>query len=395
MPAHLRRRNDRGGVFVIVDGRHVVKSTGTTVKRYADLKLKEYLDGKFGVKKEITVGEYYERWIETKKPPMDRPAKIEDYRQVFRAYILPKLATTPLRSVTLAVLRSLRDDLLRVGAGKPGTRPLKLKTVKDAIINGPFRAMWRDALRDRAFIPEEDPFRLIQWPKMPKLRPEAFTAEERDRIIAWWKARDPFYCPYVLFQFYTGMRPSETAALTWDDVDLERRTISITKSSNKGVVNGPKTNNSERTIVVPQSLIDILTQSIPYRMQCKHVFVNKDGNPMRKNWVQRGRKTYWWGRCLKDLGIKHLKFYATRHTFITEAIQRGENPLAVAQYCGTSLDMIQKDYCGTLTIGLTEVRPFDEITQQNQDADPVYQPRRLLSYNAANSPEYKFRKRRA
>jgi hypothetical protein len=48
--------------------------------------------------------------------------------------------------------------------------------------------------------------------------------------------------------------------------------------------------------------------------------------------------------------IRHRKFYATRHTFITEAIKRGENPLAVAQYCGTSLAMIQADYCGTLDL---------------------------------------------
>jgi integrase len=72
-----------------------------------------------------------------------------------------------------------------------------------------------------------------------------------------------------------------------------------------------------------------------------------------------------WAAALKALGIKHRKFYATRHTFITEAIKRGENILAVAQYCGTSVAMIQKDYCGPLGLALdpTAVEP-QTIAQQ-------------------------------
>jgi integrase len=62
-----------------------------------------------------------------------------------------------------------------------------------------------------------------------------------------------------------------------------------------------------------------------------------------------------WGGPLETLGIRHRKFYATRHTFITEAIKRGENPLAVAQYCGTSLAMIEADYCGTLGLRLDQI----------------------------------------
>ncbi len=80
----------------------------------------------------------------------------------------------------------------------------------------------------------------------------------------------------------------------------------------------------------------------------ERVFLNKFGEPMNaKKWSEHN-----WAGPLKSLGIRHRKFYATRHTFITEAIKRGENPLAVAQYCGTSLVMIQADYCGALSLDL-------------------------------------------
>jgi hypothetical protein len=55
------------------------------------------------------------------------------------------------------------------------------------------------------------------------------------------------------------------------------------------------------------------------------------------------------------------------HTFITDMIKvKKEQPLAVAQYCGTSLTMIQKDYCGTL--GLASLnRGFTDDERKNTD----------------------------
>jgi integrase len=83
-----------------------------------------------------------------------------------------------------------------------------------------------------------------------------------------------------------------------------------------------------------------------------------------------------WGGPLETLGIRHRKFYATRHTFITEAIKRGENPLAVAQYCGTSLAMIEADYCGTLGLRLdqTVFEPQAENPLKNMVAGPGFEP---------------------
>jgi integrase len=63
--------------------------------------------------------------------------------------------------------------------------------------------------------------------------------------------------------------------------------------------------------------------------------------------VRQSAKDYW-PRVLKDLGITHRKLYATRHTFITEMVKRGELLKAIADYCGTSVQMIEENYCGRL-----------------------------------------------
>ena len=38
------------------------------------------------------------------------------------------------------------------------------------------------------------------------------------------------------------------------------------------------------------------------------------------------------------------KFYATRHTFISDALSHGLNIKWIAEYCGTSVAMIEKHY---------------------------------------------------
>jgi integrase len=137
--------------------------------------------------------------------------------------------------------------------------------------------------------------------------------------------------PWVYVLFFTGMRPSEASALTWNDVDLKTGTVSITKSRYMGNDSPPKTSASNRTIAITPEIIQVL-ELLPSRaLSKKHVFINKDANPMNsKKWSEHN-----WAAPLKALGIRHRKFYATRHTFLTEKIREGENPFALAQYVGT------------------------------------------------------------
>lgn len=56
----------------------------------------------------------------------------------------------------------------------------------------------------------------------------------------------------------------ELLALLWTDLDTENRTISITKQVTriKGelVVSPPKTQDSTRTLVIPQQVVDLLAE---------------------------------------------------------------------------------------------------------------------------------------
>ena len=72
------------------------------------------------------------------------------------------------------------------------------------------------------------------------------------------------YNAVIHFQLYTGMRIGETLALTWDDIDFEKRTININKTINyvKGEfkIGPPKTDNSYRILGMNNTVYSLLQQ---------------------------------------------------------------------------------------------------------------------------------------
>lgn len=64
----------------------------------------------------------------------------------------------------------------------------------------------------------------------------------------------------AMLMMYSGLRRGEATALTWADVDLDKRTVSVTKSWDfaSGRMKAPKTSAGTRVVHIPQLLADFL-----------------------------------------------------------------------------------------------------------------------------------------
>jgi integrase len=278
-----------------------------------------------------TVGAFYLDWIERKKPPFVRPGLHYDYTRQFRRYILPKFEDTPIVEVTLPILEAFRSYLNQ----EMGLSPKSCRN----IIDGTFRAMMRDARKHG--IGEKDYFADLEWPRIVSPKPDPFTAEERDTILKHFKENHAFYYPFLSTLFGTGARPSEIIALRWGDVDLKTGIVSITKSRYMDTDSPTKTVASEREIVLGEPIVAALRAIKPLHVrETDFAFKNEDGNSIKED---KWRGKYWY-RALRACGIKARKFYATRHTFISDALSHGLNIKWLAEYCGTSVAMIEKHY---------------------------------------------------
>ena len=102
---------------------------------------------------------------------------------------------------------------------------------------------------------------------VPKLqRQEMRTLKPEDMRAYLEAAEKRGVLPMFYLELVSGIRKGELVALRWEDLDVEHRTISVSKQALGGlgkelVVNRPKTENSIRAISIPQDAVDLLVQA--------------------------------------------------------------------------------------------------------------------------------------
>lgn len=107
----------------------------------------------------------------------------------------------------------------------------------------------------------------------------------------------------AMIMMYAGLRRGELLALTWEDIDLKEKTISVTKSvemieDKPYLKEGGKTSAATRTVYIPQVLVDYLSNVEHERFSL--VCPNKKGTLMSDTAWRR-----LWESYLCDLNIKY------------------------------------------------------------------------------------------
>ncbi|MFN0318580.1 MAG: tyrosine-type recombinase/integrase [Burkholderiales bacterium] len=181
----------------------------------------------------------------------------------------------------------------------------------------------------------------------PKQQCKPFSTEEIQTIVKGFR-ESRYYSPYadfVEFLFGTGCRIGEAIGLRWGHVTPSCDSVWIGESFSRGVRKSTKTNRA-RTVTLTDRLENMLKQRKGEndRDQEDLVFTTPNGLPLDDhNFRNRA-----WKKVLTEKEIDYRKPYNTRHTLISHALDKGMNPVVVAQLTGHDVATLYENYAGSV-----------------------------------------------
>lgn len=282
----------------------------------------------------VTVGEWMENWIEKRKAPKLTPSTLTSYRNNFRLHIKPYLGNIPLKELSTYHIQRCLDAI-------GGSYSTFVKNQN--IIHGALEKAVELGMIVR------NPCKGVTFPEDDTEKMRVLSKEEQERFI---KALDgEYYRPMLLMYLYSGLRLGEGIPLTWEDIDLEKRTIRVNKkaivrhdyashTAKLEVQDFCKTKSSKRRVVITSGLVGVLREYKAERMEQAEkagrewnesdlAFPNTRGNMIYSRNLQTSLE-----KIFARAGIEGATMHTLRHTYATRCFEAGVDIKAVSEQLG-------------------------------------------------------------
>lgn len=156
-----------------------------------------------------------------------------------------------------------------------------------------------------------------------------WTKEEYEIFISGVNKQSEDYLMFEIL-FWTGIREGELLALTLSDFDMLNNLLHINKTyhriNGKDVISTPKTDNSVRTIIIPNFLKEEVQEYIGQHYGLPE---NERLFPIVARTLQKRLKKY-----EEKTGVKPIRVHDLRHSHVAYLINQGVEPLIIKERLG-------------------------------------------------------------
>lgn len=184
-------------------------------------------------------------------------------------------------------------------------------------------------------------------PKATATIHRALTLEEQNTFMRTAKAFSYFYPLYALM-LQTGMRCGEALALSWRDIDTDKRLIHVTKTVTRNldgkfvIGSAPKTESSNRDIPLTPPMEATLAEQRRIMAEAHGIDAVRDDRRIFLGKLKPGivippAEIYANVRLMtKKAGMRRISTHTLRDTFATRAIEQGMPPNTLKEILGHS-----------------------------------------------------------
>lgn len=277
--------------------------------------------GTFVRSSSVTLGAYAANWLITKRGLAN--ATYNGYKNIIDNHI-GSISNIPL-------CKLLKSDVINCMSQLDGHYDLqhRLKVTLNQILNA--------AVDDNLLY--KNVCSQIRLPaKNTTSRKRAFTAAERNAIrSAPFTLRERAFV-YILY--FTGLRRGEVLALTVNDINFNTGELSVNKSvafvdNNQPVIKSPKTPSANRTVLMPDVLINALKQ-YTHTINTLYLFTRQNGEIMSEGSYKR-----MWQQIYKKINLQLGGTAAIKATDLTVHTFR-HNYATMLYYSGIDVKQAQK-----------------------------------------------------
>lgn len=327
----------------------------------------------------IKFQEFAELWLKEKAKPEMRATTYERMKQT-SVRVYAAIGHLRLDQITRKVVRGFVSDLAFNGINlRTGKKGISRKTVVHHLtfISDVFSyAIECDMVSD-------NPCRYIKVPKTedngPKEREMYSMAEMCDLLDMM--TEDKVHLKYILFftlAFFTGFRRGELLGLEWKDVDWERRTIRVDRTSSYTAPQGihtadPKTKRSKRVGKYKDHIFDLLAEYKQWQEEeaaklgskwkdHDRLFTKWDGTPMNP-----GTPYGWLHDYCKKKDFRFCNVHSFRHSHSSGLIAGGVDVPTVSADLGHSNNLTTMSIYAH-EFQMAQAKPSDVLEQGMADA---------------------------